>query len=789
VRRKFMGWILEKVTLFIFLTLSLAAFAAAQAVLRPIAGNFPPTMAKPDAQIQMRVAEAYGNLPLSFEPNEGQSDRRVKFLARGGGYNLFLTNGEAVLMLKTAQQRAQASRLSQEAIVHMKLSGANPRAVVSGMDELPGKSNYFTGNDPKEWMTDVPHYARVRYQGIYPGVDLIYYGNQGHLEYDFVVAAGTDPKAITLDVEASRVAAGRKRSGQVLPRIDSNGDLVVEVDGGEIRFHKPLAYQDAAAGSSQSKIRDRKFVAASYVLKSKNQVGIRLGSYDASQPLVIDPVVWYSSYLGGSSLDQASGIAVDAAGNVYVTGFTSSVDFTRPVPASVLGPCQGRCGKGPLYDAFVTKIDASGKALVYSTYLGGSGTDQGGGIAVDSSGNAYVTGVTTSADFPRVNQIPGACVGSCGSGSNTDAFVAKLDAAGNALVYSSLIGGSGYENDAGFAGIAVDNVGNAYVTGATFSVDFPKVNQIPGACVGGCGSGLNEDAFVTKINAAGSALVYSSYLGGSGADIGFGIAIDSLGNAYATGLIGSADFPRVNQIAGACNGTCGSGSTYDVYATKINAAGSALVYSSYIGGSDSDYGRGIAVDSAGNAYLAGRASSTDFPGVNQISGVCAQDACGAFATKINAAGDALVYSSRFGGSDATQAHAIAIDGLGNVYLTGETQSADFPLVNPIPGACMGSCGTGENRDGFITKIDAAGDALVYSSYLGGSGDDDGGALVCNASVAVDSLQNAYLSGCTLSTDFPRGRLEIAAPLSIPEACNGSCGSGGLPDAFVTKISK
>ncbi len=272
---------------------------------------------------------------------------------------------------------------------------------------------------------------------------------------------------------------------------------------------------------------------------------------------------------------------------------------------------------------------------------------------MDNSGNAYVTGVTRSSDFPRVNQIAGACVGDCGVDNNQDEFVSKLNATGDSLVYSSLVGGSGDENIYGFAGIAVDGAGNAYLTSTTDSSDFPRVNQIPGACNGSCGSG-STDVFVTKINAAGSAVVYSSYLGGSGTDIAFGIAVDSSGNVYATGLIGSPDFPRVNQIPGACNGSCGAGINYDVYATKINAAGSALVYSSYLGGSQDDYGRGIAVDSAGNAYLAGRASSSDFPVMKQITGACLLNSCSAFAAKIDAAGSSLVYSSRFGGSSGSE---------------------------------------------------------------------------------------------------------------------------------------
>ena len=723
-----------------------------------------------------RVADAYGKLPLAFEADQGQTDPQVKFVARGGGYTLFLTDAQAVLTLGTAQPNKQNKPRLNEAVVRMKLLGANPKSIATGLDELPGRSNYFIGNDPKKWATDVPNYARVKYQNIYPGIDLVYYGNQGQLEYDFLLAPGSDPKTITLKVDPE--PAGKTRSGEVPLQITRNGDLVVGLNGQEIRFHQPVAYQDVPVKTSQSKS-ERKFINARYVLEAKNQVGIRLSAYDATRPLVIDPVIWYSTHLGGSSTDQAAAIAVDSAGNVYIAGYTQSVDF--PKVNQISGACQAGCGSGN-DDAFVTKISASGKLLLYSSYLGGSGGDSVSSIAVDRAGNAYLTGGGNSSDFPRVNQIPGACVGSCGTGSNNDAFVTKINAAGNALVYSSLIGGSGDEDDDGFAGIAVDSAGNAYLTGNTFSTDFPRVNQIPGACNGSCGSG-SIDVFVTKVNAAGNALVYSSLIGGSGTDIGFGIAVDSAGSAYLTGLIGSSDFPRVHQIPGACNGSCGAGINYDIYVTKINAAGSALVYSSYLGGSEDDYGRGIAVDSAGNAYLAGRASSVDFPTVNQIPGACPQQSCSAFVAKIDTSGTALVYSSRFGGSSGNgQAHAIAVDNSGSAYVTGETESTDFPLVNPILYACRGSCGSGTNLDGFVTKINASGNAFVYSSYIGGSGDDNGGSFVCNSSIAVDSLHYAYLSGCTLSADFP------LVPRSIPGACKGSCGTGGNIDAFVTKIS-
>jgi hypothetical protein len=774
-------WTIVAASLFILASSNCPA--TAQMLGAPEALNVTPRGSELNQQTTARAAEAYGRLPLSFEANHGQTDSRVKFVALGSGYTLFLTNGEAVLALGTAQRSNQKNPAPHKAVVQMKLLGANPSPVVSGREQMPGRSNYFIGNDANKWQTDVPNYAQVRYQDIYPGVDLIYYGNQGQLEYDFLVAPGSDPKAIRWNVAPGLLPAASRNPQKRQLQIARNGDLVVKLNGGEIRFHRPIAYQDENSGTGASHPEGRKFIDAGYVLEAKNQVGIRLSGYDTTKPLVIDPVMWYSSYLGGSGPDQAAGIAVDSAGNVYVAGFTQSVDF--PKVNQISGACNGGCSSGGEH-AFVTKISASGKLLLYSSYLGGSGGDQGNGIAVDSAGNAYLTGTTNSFDFPRVHQISGACQGGCGSGNNVDAFVTKINAAGNALVYSSLVGGGGDDGNSFegtfFAAIAVDSSGNAYLTGTTFSTDFPRVNQIPGACLGLCGLGNSQDVFVTKVNAAGTTLVYSSYVGSSGSDLAFGIAVDHSGNAYLAGLTLSSDFPRVNQIPGACNGACGNSLNYDAYVTKINAAGSALVYSSYIGGSENDSARGIAVDSSGNAYLAGSSGSTDFPVVNQIPGICAENSCGGFATKINAAGSALVYSSQFGGSNATQAHAIAVDGVGNAYVTGETRSSDFPQVNQILAACRGGCSSGANQDGWVTKFNAAGSALVYSSYLGGSGDDNGGAIVCNASVAVDSSQNAYLSGCTLSTDFPR------VPRSIPGACRGSCDTGGNVDAFVVKIS-
>ncbi len=794
---------------------------------RVSARTAPGSGSQPDITARARAVESYGKLPLSFEANTGQTDQRVKFLSRGGGYTLFLTSNEAVLALGKAESRRQKaltrneaslkpvtadlSRLQNDpgrleephsqkadpasqrqvptpnsesrtsAVLRMKLLGANPAAEISGLKQLPGTSNYFIGNDPKKWRTAVPNYAKVRYQDVYPGVDLVYYGNQRQLEYDFVVAPGADPRAIKLDFTGAAHNHAKGVHHASSSRINHNGDLMVRLNGREVSFHKPTAYQLVSDSTKATSDRiGRETVKADYVLKSSGQVGIRLAPYDHTRALVIDPILNYSSYIGGSLDDGTGALAVDGLGDAYVTGFTNSSDF--PIVNQIPGACQGSCGTGSNYDVFVTKINAAGSALVYSSYIGGSNDDYGLAIAIDSSGNAYLTGYTDSSDFPRVNQIAGACQGSCGTAGNRNAFVTKINAAGSALVYSSYIGGSGA---AVADAIAIDSSGDAYVTGQTNSTDFPIVNQIPGACQGSCGTGGYLDVFVAKINAAGSALVYSSYIGGSNDDYGLAIAVDSLDNVYVTGETYSTDFPRVNQIPGACQGSCGTGSNYDVFVTKINSAASALIYSSYIGGSNGDSGLAIAVDRFGNAYLTGLTYSTDFPRVNQIPGAC-QGSCGtgntyyAFVTKINATGSALIYSSYIGGSGGggyggDGADAIAVDGSGNVYVTGETDSPDFPIVNQIPGACQGSCGTGSNYDVFVTKINAAASALIYSSYIGGSGPESANGI------AVDGLGNAYLTGYTDSSDFPIVN-------QIPGACQGSCGTGSNSDVFVMKIS-
>jgi len=412
------------------------------------------------AVAQSGAASPYGRLPLTFEVNQGQADARVKFLSQGPGYMLFLTANEAVLALPASNRSGNpGARSKNSSNVAMRLIGANPASSVSGLERAAGTSNYFIGNDPAKWRTDIPNYTKVQYRGVYPGVDLVYYGNQGRLEYDFVVAAGSDPRAIGLSFEPVDRDRTKVRHQAVQLRVDGSGDLVVSVDGSEILLRKPTAYQLITDHGPTAGGDARRLVEARYVVKSSGQVGIRLGPYDATRNLVIDPVLTYASRLGGSNDQFGAGIAVDGGGNVYVTGTTESFDF--PVVNQAPGACQGSCSTS--FDVvYVTKINAAGNALVYSSRIGGSTFDQGFGIAVDSSGNAYLVGLTESSDFPRVHQIAGACGGTCGTAGSQDVFATKINATGNALVYSSVIGGS--NNDAGFA-IAVDPSGNAYLTG------------------------------------------------------------------------------------------------------------------------------------------------------------------------------------------------------------------------------------------------------------------------------------------------------------------------------------
>ena len=513
-------------------------------------------------------ASCLRQVPLQFEANQGQSAEQVRFLAHGHGYTLFLTATEAVLALRNAERarltddfkpsRSALSRqqapVSTETVLRMHLVGANSQPQVTGAAELPGKSHYFLGSDPTQWHTNIPTYAKVKYENVYPGVDLVYYGNQGQLEYDFVVAPGANPNVIRLAFAGPEGAPGQGKESQTdaAPiHLDANGDLTLQTEGGELRFHQPRIYQDIN-GSKQP-------VAGRYVLLDSEtadagprtqQVGFAVATYDLSKPLIIDPVLVYSTLLGGSNDDYGLSIAVDTEGNAYVTGVTYSTDFLK-----VAGVIQPRCNADPACaEAFVAKLNATGSALLYATYIGGKKrnpgfgfikADRGTGIAVDATGNAYVTGFTSSLEFPT---IPGAFQAACQTnsiGHCNDAFVVKLNPTGSALVYSTYFGG---DSSDGASAIAVDTTGNVYFAGYTGSSDLPTTRDAFQPACSGPSDSCNYDAFVTKLNAAGSELVYSTYLGGIANDSTSDIAIDTSGNAYVTGGTDSLDFPTENAL-------------------------------------------------------------------------------------------------------------------------------------------------------------------------------------------------------------------------------------------------
>jgi hypothetical protein len=696
----------------------LASLAAALLLAAAAAGRrapkTPALSAEAPAPADARAREAYGRIPLSFEANRGQADGAVNFLARGAGYTLLLKPTEAVFTF------------SQTKPLRMTLEGADADATAEGSDELEGKANYLVGNDPSRWLTNVPTFARVSYREVYKGVDLIYYGNQRQLEYDFRVAPGADPRAVSLRFD-----------GADKIEVDASGDLLLASGGSVVRQPKPFIYQEAGGA--------RRAVEGGYEVAEGGRVRFRLGEYDASLPLVIDPVLVYSTYLGGSGGDQALHIAVDSSGNAYISGFTVSTNFPTASPV--------QAANASFQDAFVTKVNAAGSALVYSTYLGGNGNEQARGLAIDSAGSAYVTGFTNSTNFPMANAID-ATLGSNGD----DAFVTKLNAAGDALVYSTYLGGN--ESAEFGQAITVDSAGNAYVTGNTFSDDFPTVNPIQAANAGG-----STDAFLTKINAAGTALVFSTYLGGADNDSGEGIKVDSAGNVYLGGDTASTNFPTASPIQAA-----NAGGISDVFVMKVNAAGDALVYSTYLGGSLRDACEDLAIDSSGNVYVTGDTESSNFPTANAFQStnggtVFLQDA---FVTKVNAAGTALVFSTYLGGNGGEVGFGIAVDSAGNVYVAGATASNNtFPTANALQCARAGSA------DVFATKFNAAGSALIYSTYLGGANDDQA------RGVAIDSAGNAYLAGRTSSTDFPTAH-------AIQSAFGGETPPFG--DAFVLKLS-
>jgi hypothetical protein len=627
--------------------------ARGPALSQPLAGDAAAAAAAAtvDAATKQEALDAYDRLPLAFVPNAGQADARVRYQAQAGGASFYFTQRAAVFSF---------AKKEQGVTLRLSFLGASPTARIGGERPGPGRANYLIGNDPAEWRTGLPTYGRIVYRNLWRGIDMVFRGGNGRLTYEFLVRPGARPQEIQLAY----------RGAQAL-RLDPSGNLRIRTPLGVLTDPRPLSYQVVAGRRTP--------VASRFVLSRSGAYGFELGRYDARRTLVIDPALLYSTYLGGSSLDDGFAIAVDGAGNAHVTGFTTSTDF----PTST-GAFDTTLGGGQ--DAFVTKLGPSGSTpLLYSTYLGGSDDDFGDGVAVDAAGNAYVTGRTFSTDFPTSADAFDTTLG-----GGSDAFVTKLGPSGSApLLYSTYLGGSGDETG---GGVAVDGAGNAYVTGDTGSADFPTSAGAFDTTLGGSG-----DAFVTKLGPSGSApLLYSTYLGGSGNDFGRGIAVDGAASAYVTGTTGSADFPT---SAGAFDTTLGGG--FDAFVTKLGPSGSApLLYSTYLGGSGGETGHGIAVDGAGNAYLTGFTGSADFPTSAGAFDMSLSGVDDAFVTKLGPSGSApLLYSTYLGGSGNDEGGGVAVDGAGNAYVTGGTGSADFPTS---AGAFDTTLDGGE--DAFVTKL-------------------------------------------------------------------------------------
>jgi len=664
-----------------------------------------------------------GPLPLTFEPNEGQADGAVRFLARGRGYGLFLSPTESVLVLTPpatssdvpGARRPQPLPASDATpiVVRMRLVGARSDATIIGLDQLPGRNHHLIG-DRGRWRRDVPTFARVRYADVYPGVSLVFYGSERELEYDVVVAPGADPAAVALAFDGADAL-----------RIDEGGDLILATAAGELRLRRPVIYQESAG--------TRRPVDGGYVLDD-GRVRFRVAAWDRERPLIIDPVLGYSTPLGGVSNDQGFGIALDTDGNAYVTGSTISSNF--PVSATPVQPL--RAG---VTDVFVTKLDPSGSTIVYSTFLGGSGDEAGNAIAVDAAGNAYVTGTTSSNNFPVVGAFQATTRG------GNEAFVAKLDPSGSTLVYSTYIGSN---TDDVANGIAIDALGNAYITGSTQSSTFPNNNAV--VCLGVKSTGV--DAFVLRLNASGATVDYCRFIGGTGTDIGQGIAADAAGNVWVVGSTNSASIGVVNALQPTLGGNL------DGFVARLNPLG-AIVYLTYLGGSFDDEAFAVAVDALGNAYVAGSTLSTNFPVAAPLQALLA-GRHDAFVSKLSADGSTLLFSTYLGGTGDDIANGIAVhDPDNSVYVVGSTNSVDFPLVRALQGP-------GGLLDAFVAKLAPAGNAFVFSTYLGGSGND-----VAQA-VAVDGSGVAFITGATDSLTFP-----TVSPLQAP---------AGLQDAFVSQIA-
>jgi hypothetical protein len=718
------------------LLVTFSVCAAQQANLLPTTGK------------SQSAAANYGKLPMTFEGNMGQTDPQVKFLSRGSGYVVFLTSGGMVfsahsqLVANTgAQANAKANQTQSGAVIQLNLVDSNPNPLAVGESPQAGKANYFIGRDRSKWHTNVATYGKVHYKNVYPGIDLVYYGNPSQLEYDFEIAAGADPKQIQFDVKGADSVS-----------VDPTGDLVLQTKQGALHVKSPVLYQTF----NNMKLP----VSGGFSLKSSTRVGFSLTGYDPTKPLVIDPVLLYSTYLGGLADDQAVGIAVDSEGSAYVSGWTQSTNF--PLAS------QGTTPSGT--NAFIAKLDVSGSSLLYADFIGGSSEDYAQAMTLDSNNNAYVTGYTCSSDFPMVNAFQSSMNGCW------DGFISKVSADGSSLLYSTYLGGSG---GALPYAIALNSSNEMYVAGYTYSTDFPLLNAFQTTVAPNGGSNYGEYGFVTHLTADGSALVSSTYLGGSANVIqncGYpcwgqpdsviqGIAVDLSGNAYVAGWTNTYDLPTTD---GAYMPSQNSPGNQQIgFVSEIGATGS-LLYSTYFG-STSGYPTsavGIAVDSSGSAYITGTAySDGTFPVTTP--NLCDPGTYGwscsyGFVTKFNPTGTGLAYSTFLPVNNYANPQSITLDAQDNAYVLSSVYNGSMTALNPIEGF------TNQN-DLLITEVDPTGSIQLFSTYLGGNGNDSPGGI------AVDASGSIYVAGYTDSSDFPVTAAALQNTL------------GGNTDAFVAKI--
>ncbi len=684
-------------------------------ILLPLTGYAAPApQVKAKALQKAAIVKSYGKLPLYFIRNEGQTDSSVKYYERGGRHATFFTDDGLVLSL-VKDKRARAVSIS--------FVGANKDLEPIASGALETRVNYLTGKNKKAWRSDIPVYGSVMYKGVYSNVDISFYGNNNNrIEHDIIVKPGGNPAEVVFSYDGVKSIDVTKA-----------GDLEISLSDGMILEKKPYIYQEidgkrVRVEGSYRIINHGSDSAASY--------GFNVASYDHSRALVIDPTLTYSTYLGGSSPDFSRDIAIDNTGAVYITGWTMSANFPT------VGPAQGVFSGGLITgDAFVTKINSAGTAVVFSTYLGGSRDEDSLAVAVDASGAVYVTGDTESFNFPVINAFQGSF-----GGGIKDGFVAKLNPAGNAFVFSTYLGGFADEKS---KDIAVDNSGAIYLTGWTASHDFPIVNPIQSFLAG------IKDAFVVKMASTGRSLIYSTFIGGTDIDGGRALALDATGAVYVAGHSWSVNFPLKNPIQGTFGGI------KDVVVFKINSAGSALVFSTYIGGAAAEKSKGIALDSVGSIFVTGWTASADFPVVNPLQGVLRglQDA---FVFKLAPPGRRIIFSTYLGGNASDSGRDIAVDSANNVYVVGHTWSSNFPRMTPLQGTFGGI------RDGFVTRINGSGSKNLFSTYLGGSGNDTARGVV------LDSSDTVYLTGGTNSLNFP-----VINPIQARSA--------GSNDAFIAKI--